>query len=111
MFFAYYCEGCSAAPPIQYKNNEIKQESTKEKDYFGEDSDERLYIDMRHSKGYTKELEKLSRDDGSVTLTIKLKQAAAKRVRLRFIAYSQAEYCYFSTKNGYMVTYKDYSIA
>ena len=79
MFVAYYCEGHSAAPLTQYKNNEIKQELTKEKDYFGDDSDERLYIDMRRSKGYTNELEKLTRDDGDVTLTIKLKKAAEKK--------------------------------
>ena len=51
MFVAYYCEGCSAAPLTQYKNNKIKQELTKEKDYFRDNSDERLYIDMRRSKG------------------------------------------------------------
>ena len=79
MFVAYCCEGCSAAPLTQYKNNEIKQEMTKEKYYFRDNSDERLYIDMRRSKGYTDELEKLTRDDGGVTLTIKLKQAAAKK--------------------------------
>ena len=74
MFVAYYCEGCSAAPLTQYKNNEIKQELTKEKDYFGDISDERLYIDMRSSKGYTDEFEKLTHGDGVVTLTVKLKQ-------------------------------------
>ena len=51
MFVAYYCEGCSAAPLTQYKNNKIKQQLTKEKDYFWDNSDERLYIDMRRSKG------------------------------------------------------------
>ena len=51
MFVAYYCEGCSAAPLKQYKNNKIKQELTKEKDYFRDNSDERFYIDMRRSKG------------------------------------------------------------
>ena len=51
MFVAYYCEGCSAAPLTQYKNNKIKQELTKEKDYFRDNSDERFYIDMRRSKG------------------------------------------------------------
>ena len=76
MFVAYYCEGCSAAQLTQYKNNEIKQELTKDKDCFGDDSDERLHIDMRRSKGYT---DKLIRDDGGVTLTIKLKKAAEKK--------------------------------
>ena len=77
MFVAYYCEGCSAAP-LTYKNK-IKQELAKERDYFGDDSDERLYIDIRRSKGYTDELEKLTRDDGGVKLTIKLKKAAEKK--------------------------------
>ena len=89
MFVAYYCEGSSTAPLTQYKNNEIKQELTKEKDYFGDDSDERLYIDMRRSNEYTDELEKLTRDDGGVMLTIKLKNAAEKR--------NEAEsYCLFT---------------
>ena len=78
-FVVYYYEGCSAAPLTQYKNSKVKQELTKEKDYFWDDSDERLYIDMRRSKRYTNELEKLTRDDGSVTLTIKLKKAAEKK--------------------------------
>ena len=77
MFVGYYCEGCSPVPLIKYKNNEIEQE--KEKHYFWNDSNERLYIDMRHSKGYTDELEKLTRDDGDVTVTIKLKKAAEKK--------------------------------
>ena len=42
MFVAYYCEGCIATPLTQYKNNEIKQELTKEKGYFRYNSDERL---------------------------------------------------------------------
>ena len=95
IFVAYYCEGCSVAPLTQYKNNEIKQELTKEKDYFGDNSDERLYIDMRCSKGYTGESEKFTCDDGGV-MTIKLKQAAAKKMRLRVMAYSQAEYWFIS---------------
>ena len=77
MYVAYYCEGCSAAQLTQYKNNEIKQEFSKEKDYFWYNSDVRLYIDMRCSKVYTNKLEKLTRDNGGVT--IKLKQPAAKK--------------------------------
>ena len=77
MFLAYYCKGCSAAPLRQYKNNEIKQELTKEKYYFGDNSNDRLFIDMRRSRVYTNDIEKLTRD--GATLTIKLKQAAAKK--------------------------------
>ena len=79
MFVACYCNGCSMALLTQYKNKEIKQELTKEKDYFSSKSDEKLYIDMRRSKGYTDELEKLTRNDGGVNLSIKLKAAATKR--------------------------------
>ena len=86
MFVSYYCEGCSAASLTQYENNEIKQELTREKDYSGDDSDERLYIDMRRSKEYTDKLGKLTRNDGGATLTIKLKKAAEKKMRLRVIA-------------------------
>ena len=50
MFVAYYCERYSAAPLTQYKNIEIKQELKKEKYYFGDDSDERLYIYMSAAK-------------------------------------------------------------
>ena len=49
------------------------------KDYFGDDSAQRLYIDVRHSKGYTNELERLTRNDDGATLTIKLKKAAEKK--------------------------------
>ena len=94
-FVAYFCEGCSAVPLTKYKSNRIKQELTKEKYYFGDNSDERLSIDMRRSKGYTIELEKFAHDDGGVTLTIKLKQAAAKK--------NEAEnYCIFT---GWILVY------
>ena len=76
MFVAYYYEGCSTAPLTQYKNSEIKQELTKEKDYFRDD--ERLYIDIRRNKGYTDELEKVTHNDSGVTLTINLKKVAGK---------------------------------
>ena len=79
MFVAYYCEGCSTAQLTQYNNNEIKQELAKEKDCFRDNSDERLYSDMRCSKGYTDELENLTGDDGGVTLTVKLKNAMTKK--------------------------------
>ena len=42
---------------------------------------------MRRSKGYANELEILTRDDRGVNLSIKLKAAATKKMRLRVIAY------------------------
>ena len=77
MFVAYSCDGCTAAPLTEYVNKEIFQELPKEWNYFT-NTDERLYIDMRRSKGYTDELEKLTWDDTDLTLTVKLKAAATK---------------------------------
>ena len=68
---------------------------------------------MRCSTGYTDELEKLTCDDGGVTLTIKLKKGAEKKNETE-------SYCLLtglllvaqtSTKKGYIMTYNNYSIA
>ena len=79
IFAAYYSEGCSVAQLTQYKNNEIKQELTKEKIILEMILIKDCILIMRRSKGYADELEKLTRDDGGVTLTIKLKKAAEKK--------------------------------
>ena len=80
----------------QYKNNDIYRELIEEDKYFSDESDERVYIDMRRSKGYTDELEKINRDDSGIALNIKLKAAAAKKLRFRITGFSQGEYgtCY-----------------
>ena len=63
MLVAYNCEGCSSTPLTQYKSNEIYQEMTEEDEFTTSSRDDRILIDMRRSKGYTGELEKLNRDD------------------------------------------------
>ena len=66
---------------------------------------------MRRSKGYTDELEKLTRDDSDLTLTVKLKAAAIKKLRLRVTGYSQAE-CYCTLSNrGMIMSYKNCGIS
>ena len=66
---------------------------------------------MRRSKGYTDELEKLTRDDSDLTLTVKLKAAAIKKLRLRVTGYSQAE-CYYTLSNrGMIMSYKNCGIS
>ena len=110
MFVAYNCYGCSAAPLTQYKNNKIYQELIKERHHFNNDSDEKLYIDMRRSKGYTDELEKVTRNDSDISLTVKLKAATTKKLRLRVIGYSQAEYFYTTSSAGQIMTLKNYSV-
>ena len=88
MLVAYNCNGCSSAPLTQYKNNEIYQEITDEDKFTDNQRDDRIYIDMRRSKGYTDELEKINRNDSGVALHIKLKEATAKKLRIWITGFS-----------------------
>lgn len=72
MFIAYNCDGFSTAPLTQHKSNKIYKEITKQDEFATDKTDERLYIDMRRSQWYTEELQKLTRDDSGVTLTVNL---------------------------------------
>ena len=111
MLVAYNCEGCSSAPLTQYRNNEIYQEMTEENEFTTNSKDDRILIDMRRSKGYTDELEKLNRDDSGLAVVITLKEAAAKKLRLRVTGFSQAEYWYLLSNKGYIMSYKNYNIS
>ena len=64
--------------------------------------DERVYIDIRQSKGYTSEFERVNRDDSNLSITINLKAATAKKMRLRMTGYFQGEYMYMLRKDGLM---------
>ena len=55
---------------------------------------------MRRSKGYRDELEKLTRDNSGLNLTGNLKKAAEKKMRLRIVGYSLAEYWYTLSNKG-----------
>ena len=66
---------------------------------------------MRRSKGQTDELEKLNRDDSGVAVTISLKEAAPKQLRLRITGFSQAEYWYLLSNKEYIMSYKNYNIS
>ena len=92
------------------RNNKIFQEITKEKDYFGSTSNEKLYIDMRRSKGYADELEKLTLGDSNVSLTVKLKAATTKKLRLKIIGYSQSKYFYTTSSQGQIMSFKIFNI-
>ena len=80
MFVTHSCNGCRSAPLTQSKNNDIYRELIEEDYYFSDESDERVDIDVRRSKGYTDELEKINRDDSGIALNIKFKKAAAKKL-------------------------------
>ena len=111
MFVVHSCNGCSSAPLTQYKNNDIYRELIEVDYYFSDESDERVYIDIRRSKGYTDELEKINRDDSGIALNIKLKKAAAKKLRFRITVFSQGEYWYLLPNKGYIMSYKNYNIS
>ena len=81
MLAVYNCNGCSSVPLTQYIYNESYQQMLYEDKFTENDSDDRIYIDMRRSKGYTDELKKINRDDGGVPLHIKLKEAATKKIK------------------------------
>ena len=93
------------------KNNEIYQDITKEYEYRDNTKGDRIYIDMRRSRGNSDKLEKLTRDNSGINLIVTLKEAATKKMRLRVVGYSQCEYWYAYTKKGYIMSYKNYNIS
>ena len=111
MLVAKACDGCSTVPLTQYKNNKIYQEITEEDKFTTNETDDRIYINMRRSEGYTDELEKINPDDSGVAVTIGLKEAAPKKLRLRITGFSQAEYWYLLSNKGYIMSYKNYNIS
>ena len=61
---------------------------------------------MRRSKEYSGELEKLTRDDSDLTITIVLKEAVKKKTRLRVTGYYQGYYqVIILTKDGLYMFY------
>ena len=88
----------------------MRQELPNRNTYFT-DSDEKVYIDIRRSKGFTGEFERVNRDDSDLIVTVDLKNAATKKMRLYSTGYYQAEYLYMLTKNGLVMNHKEYSVA
>ena len=80
-------------------NNPIYQELIDENDYFETKSDERIYLDLRASSKYTNEAEKLEKNDSEITLSILLKPAATRKLRLIVWAYSVGEYLYILSRS------------
>lgn len=107
-FVAWNCNGYSAVLISDYINNPTFQELPVEKDYFGNDSDERVYIEFRDSLGYTNEIEKPSRNDSKLTLTIELKSALTKKMMLRVWRYTNNEYLCMLADGGLTLKYKAY---
>ena len=111
MLAVFTCGGCSSAPLTQYINNPIYQELTEEDEFTENKRDDRIYADMRRSKGYTDELEKTNRDDSLLALTINLKVAATSKLRYTITGWSHSEYWYLLSNRGYIMSYKNYNIS
>ena len=104
-------QGCTVGPLTKYANNEIYKELIKYEDYYSKTkSDEKLYADLRTGREYSNELERIVRNDSSLTLTVTLQNAAVKKYRLRVVGYYQGEYIYSMTNLGLLLSYKDYGI-
>ena len=69
-FVAWSCNRCSSAPLSDYINNPVHQELIDEDSYNGVRSDEKVYLDLRASSGYTSEAEKLEQSDSKINLFI-----------------------------------------
>ena len=82
-FVAWNCNGSIVVPLTDYITNPIYQELIDENDYFETKSNERIYLDLKTSSGYTNKTEKLERNDSKITLSILLKSAITETVRLR----------------------------
>ena len=76
-FVAFICNECTIAPLTDYGNNKIYQDLTKADKFLS--SREKMYVDLRRSKGYIDELENLTRDDSRLTLTVMLKMLLLKK--------------------------------
>ena len=109
-FVAWVTKDSSIVPEADYLHNKTKQELPNRNTYFT-DSDEKVYIDIRRSKGYTGEFERVNRDDSDLVVTVDLKKAATKKMRLYVTGYYQGEYMYMLTKEGLIMSHKEYSIA
>ena len=108
-FTAWVTDGSSIAPQSNYAYNQIYQELLKRDKYFA-DSDERVYIDIRRSKGFTGEFERVNRNDSDLTITVDLKAAATKKMRLCITGYYQGEYMCMLNKEGLIMNYKEYRV-
>ena len=108
-FVAWVTNSSSIVPESDFMYNETRQELPNRKTYFT-GSDERVYIDIRRIKGYTGEFERVNRDDSDSSITIDLKAAAAKKMRLRVTGYFQGEYMYMLGKDGLIINYKEFGM-
>ena len=81
-FVVWSCDGSSVAPLTDYMNNPIYQKLIGEDDYNEAKSDERVYLNLRGSSGYTSEAERLERNNSKISISIQLKAATTKKIQV-----------------------------
>ena len=109
-YLAWCTNGCSTAPVTDFMNNPIAQELKKENEYFSDKFDERVYVDLRPSHGYTDELEKPTRNGSKMTIMIETKTPLVKKMRLRVRGYTNREYIYLQHGDSLTLKYKTYTL-
>ena len=108
-FVAWVTNSSSIVPKSNFMYNETWQELPNRNTYFT-DSDECVYINIRRSKGYAGEFKRVNQDDSDLSVTIDLKAAAAKKMRLCVMGYFQSEYMYMLGKDGFIMNYEEYGV-
>ena len=98
------------APLTDFVSNPIAQVLKDESDYFRDDSDENVYVDLRDSRGFTNELDKPSQNDSKMMITIHLKNVLTKKMRLRVWGYTNGQYLYMQQDGALTLKYKTYAI-
>ena len=91
---AWHYDGYTNASISDYINNPVFQELLPENTYMSNTSDERIYIDLRDSVGYTNEMERPSGNDSKLKLIIEAKIPLTKKIRLRVWGYTQRQNLY-----------------
>ena len=109
-FVAWSYNGSSFAPLTDCINKPIYQELIDKDDYFNSRSDERIYLDLRASSGYTSTAKKLERNDSKINFHLLLKAAASKKLRVRVWANSIGEYLYILSRSGLTLKHWTYTI-
>ena len=102
-YLAWHTNGCLTVPVTDFVNNPIAQELKKENEYFSDKFDERLYVDLRPSHGYTDELEKPTRNDSKMTITIETKTLLAKKNETRSVGLYKQRVYLFTTRRFFKI--------
>ena len=108
-FVVWYCKDSSIALLSDYANNPLFQELPTLSEYFTS-ADKKIFINLRRRKGYMNEIEKLNRDDSNLTITIKLKVEATKKMRLRVTGYYQGQHLCSMSRAGLIMNYIEFGV-